>query len=629
MKNVFIVFTLLFIVIPLCFLVLSGGFERVNDPSLEQVVSDTSTPPLPPAQPANPHNNVYFGDLHIHTGLSSDAWLMGVRTMPEDAYVFAKGGTIEHGAGYQIKISRPLDFIAITDHAEYLGMMQHSFPDVPLTERPLKDILQNENKIAITADYLKTTLRVANRYFEPDIIDERLSSAAWQETINTADKHYVPGRFTTFIGYEWSSQPNGANLHRNVIYRGNGSQVPDAPFSSLNSENPQDLLLELQRQNEQGMHVLAIPHNGNLSNGQMYGKRNFYGEPMSESYAALRARYEPIHEVFQVKGSSETHPILSNLDEFANFEIFESNMTAFGATAPPTGSYAREALRMGMEMAADGGVNPYQFGVIGSSDGHNSSSPVEEDSFHGKLPIMDGAASLRMNQALLLPDNQNRAMSWGSGGLAAIWAPENTREALFDAMLRKETFATSGPRITLRFFAGWKFDKQILNDSNAIGTAYRDGVPMGATLPPSSDTAAKPTLYLVALKDPDGANLDRLQVIKLWIDSEGSSHEKVFNVAASDNRQVNDDQPIASVGNSVDVAAATYSNDIGTSTLQTVWHDAEFDPTLPTAYYARALEIPTPRWSTYDAKTLGIEPVEPVTIQERAISSAIWYQPSQ
>jgi hypothetical protein len=361
--------------IPLAALVLAGGLGHVDDPGLERTVS-AKTILQRPARAPNPDRNLYFGDLHIHTAYSTDAYVMGVRTLPSDAYRYARGEAIEHGAGYRIQASRPLDFAAVTDHAEFLGMMRGSNPDLPLQTRKLKDILQHDNRLSITLAYLETTLHIARNYFRPAVIDQGLARTAWLDTVETADSFYEPGRFTTFIGYEWSSQPGGSNLHRNVIYRGDGRQVSAAPYSALDSENPLDLLTEIDRQNQAGIAVMAIPHNGNLSNGLMYTRMDFDGQPMDENLARLRNRYEPLSEIFQVKGSSETHPALSGEDEFADFEIFESNMTAFGEVAPPGGGYARDALRLGMEMAHAGGINPYQFGVIGASDSHNSSSPV-------------------------------------------------------------------------------------------------------------------------------------------------------------------------------------------------------------------------------------------------------------
>lgn len=627
--QILLLFFVVIAVLAFAFLWKDDAFKKVSDPSIQTDYLAKVRHYLQ-ATEANPNRNVYFGDLHIHTSYSSDAYLMGVRTLPEDAYQFARGEVIEHGAGYRIQIARPLDFAAVTDHAEYLGMMRLSKPDVPLETQSLKSILESKNKLQITLDYLKTTLRIARHYFRPFVENASASQTAWQGMIEVAEQYYEPNVFTTFIAYEWSSQPGGNNLHRNVIYRGDANQVPERPFSALDSLNPEDLLRTLEQQNQAGMTVLAIPHNGNLSNGKMYGKEDFDGQPMSEDYGRLRAELEPINEILQVKGASETHPILSNLDEFADFEIFESNMSAFGEVAPPKGSYARDALRTGMEMFHEEGFNPYKFGVIGASDGHNSSSPVEEDKFHGKLPMMDGAASLRMNTALLLPDDQNRASSWGSGGLAGVWAKQNTREALFDAMLAKETYATSGPRMVLRFFAAAQFQAlpgdTPLHDDKVTELAYQQGVPMGSYLL-LREQLESPEFLVWARKDPDGANLDRIQVVKLWVDDEGQSHEKVFDIALSGKRGFDQEGRAEPVGSTVDVANATYDNSIGDEYLEALWQDPEFEPSQQAAYYARVLEIPTPRWSTYDAKRLGIEAPEPVSIQERAISSAIWYLP--
>ncbi len=621
---------LLFIVALLALvLIAAGAFDSVNDPGLGKDSLSGWSGELRRTQ-ENPNNNLYFGDLHIHTSYSSDAYLMGVRTLPEDAYRFAKGQIIEHGAGYRIQISRPLDFAAVTDHSEYLGMMRISKPNLPLEYQSLQSILESKNKLAVTIDYLKITLRIAKHYFKSYVIDEGASETAWKSIIEVAEANNQPGVFTTFIAYEWSSQPGGDNLHRNVIYKGGKDQVPERPFSALDSIDPEDLLKTLEQQNKSGMEVIAIPHNGNLSNGRMYGKEDFSGDPISEEYARLRNELEPINEILQVKGASETHPVLSNLDEFADFEIFESNMSAFGEVAPPKGSYARDALRTGMEMYHDEGFNPYKFGVIGSSDGHNSSSPVEEDRFHGKLPLMDGTASLRMNEALLLPDNQNRATEWGSGGLAAVWARENTRDALFNAMKNKETYATSGTRISLRFFASGSFGElpsERLSDDTVLNVAYEKGVPMGSDLSLSADQV--PEFLLWAEKDPDGADLDRIQIVKMWVDEQGQSHEKVFNVAVSEGREIQTDGSVEPIASTVNEDDLSYDKSSGSPYLQIRWQDPEFLAGQQSAYYARAIEIPTPRWSSYDAKLLGIDPVDPIVIQERAISSAIWYQPVQ
>ena len=613
-------------------LVALSACSRLEDPSLHPAYDEGQAREAVPraGQPANPDGNLYFGDLHIHTSLSTDAYVFGVRSLPEDVYTFARGGAIEHGAGYPIQISRPLDFAAVTDHAEYMGQARQAGLDVPTTQRPLRDLLLNGNAFSITLAWFKSTLFIKNKGFGfgLDERDPEVNRSAWQMTIDAARKYNEPGVFSSFIAYEWSAftGSSSSHIHRNVIYR--GERVSEIPFSYLDSSRPEDLWLFLQRETEAGRDAFAIPHNANLSGGSMYQEVDSSGDPVDETYASLRSRYEPVSEILQIKGSSETHPLLSSLDEFADFElanlVSEAEMDSLDSIK---GSYARDALRLGLEFSHSDGFNPYKFGVIGSSDSHNASSPVEENNYHGKLPMMDGSAGLRTGEAMLLPEGINPVTRWGSGGLAGVWAEENTRAALFDALARKETFATSGPRISVRFFGGWGFEKAVLEAPDAVRRAYAGGVPMGGQLgagPPGGSLG----FVVIAMKDPVGANLDRVQIIKAWVDEEGDSHEKVFDVAASDGRAVDAAAgKLPAVGNTVDIAAATYTNTIGASSLATVWTDPEFDPGQEALYYARVIEIPTPRWSTYDAKTLGIEPMNPKTIQERAITSAIWYKP--
>ncbi|MFQ5415734.1 MAG: DUF3604 domain-containing protein, partial [Myxococcota bacterium] len=446
-----------------------------------------------------------------------------------------------------------------------------------------------------------------------------------QEIIGSAERNNQPGRFTAFIGYEWTSMPNEDNLHRNVIYR--SSAVPDRPFSSLDSDDPRELWRVLEEQRARGIEGIAIPHNGNVSNGRMYGRVAFDGSPFTAAYAETRMRNEPISEIFQVKGQSETHPVLSTEDEFADFEIWDQLMRVVPGRSEPRGSYARDALETGLELSAREGFNPYRFGVIGSSDGHNASSPVEEDRYHGKLPLLDGTAGLRLGESLLIPRSQNRGAQWSAMGLAAVWSEQNTRASLFDAMRRKETYATSGPRIHVRFFGGWDFEPSLLDDAELVSKAYSAGVPMGSTLRPRA-TMGTPRFVVVALKDPIGANLDRVQIVKGWVDSEGMSHERVYDVAASDGRAPNPvTHRVSPLESTVDVARATYANTIGAAQLGVLWSDPDFDPSRESFYYARVIEIPTPRWSTYDAAAMGVAPPEPATLQERAVTSAIWYRP--
>ena len=601
------------------------------DPTLQPEfdAARASAPPPPrSARPRSEERSVFFGDLHIHTRLSLDAYRFGVTAGPEDAYVFAKGGTIEHGAGYPIRLTEPLDFAAVTDHAEFLGMLDGMQTELPLSNGALRETLLKRNRFSASWLFIKTMMGFqppaqGNQGYEGDPVIMR---AAWARTIAAAEKANDPGVFTTFVAYEWSSSsvPDKHNLHRNVIYR--DSRAPEIPFSALDSKDPEDLWDALEAQLESGAEAIAIPHNANVSNGNMWSDLTFEGEPIDARYAARRNRWEPLAEIFQVKGQSETHPALSTEDEFADFEIKERSLNFARTPVEPRGGYAREALLRGLQYQVRAGFDPFDFGVIGSSDGHGASSPIEEDAFHGKLPLMDGTAGIRLGTSTLFPRDELPASEWGSGGVAAIWAEENTRESLFAAMRRRETYATSGTRIRLRFFAGSDYPKDLFERADGIRLAYQKGVAMGSALPVPSN--GSPWLAVWALRDPRGANLDRLQIIKLWVDASGKAHERIFDVAASDGRIPDaETQRVGPVGNTVDVQGARYENTIGASELKVVWQDPAFDPRHATRYYARAIEIPTPRWTTYDARALGIEAPEPTTLQERAVSSAITIRP--
>jgi hypothetical protein len=519
----------------------------------------------------------------------------------------------------------------VTDHAEFLGVARAMAEADPAGHAELRDVLATRSPWRITWNYLRTTFsKMASSETRKEVFGRgdhaSASSSAWREILASAARHDQPGRFTTFVGYEWTSMPNEYNLHRNVIYR--SGRAPEVPFTSLDSENPEDLWRALEEQRQQGFEMIAIPHNGNVSNGLMYDRVTFDGAPLSANYAALRMKNEPISEILQVKGQSETHPLLSSEDEFANFELYDQVMSRSLEFSEPRGSYARDALRRGLEMSQRDGFNPYRFGVIGSSDGHNASSPVEEDRYHGKLPLIDGSVGIRLGESLLIPQDQNRGGQWSAMGLAAVWAEQNTRAALFDAMRRKETYATSGPRIQLRFFGGWSFEDSLIADPAAVEKAYAGGVPMGGTLSARAREGA-PRFLVIALKDPAGAHLDRVQIIKAWVDLSGASHERIYDIAASDGRKPDPaTHRVAPVGNTVNVANATYTNTIGSAQLRALWTDPDFDPTRETFYYARVLEIPTPRWSTFDARRMGVPAPEPTSLQERAISSAIWYEPT-
>ncbi|MCR9104442.1 MAG: DUF3604 domain-containing protein [Gammaproteobacteria bacterium] len=598
----------------------------VEDPSLFPAFDAANATPIPARPPSayNPRGNLYWGDLHVHTSFSTDAYTMGVRATPEDAYRYFKGGEIRHAGGYGIKLKRPLDFAAVTDHAEYLGVLKTVQPELLLNKRSFRDRLLNDSKLWNTAVFARTlgTFDLTG-ILQPGW--EAITRSAWQESHEITERHNDPGRFTSFHGYEWSSMPAGRNLHRNVIYR--SAAVPETPYSSLESQDPRDLWTALEAQRRNGMDNFAIPHNSNLSDGVMYGDAQFSGEPMDAAYAARRMRNEPIGEIFQVKGSSETHPQLSPQDPFAGFEIYDTQLAKSQAVSEPRGGYIRDALRLGIEMSHSEGFNPYRFGVIGSSDGHNASAPVDEDSYHGKLPMLDGSAGVRLRESFFFPEDSPGGKLWSAAGLAAVWAPQNTRDALFDAMLRKETYATSGTRIGVRFYGGWAFPEDLPGHPDRVALAQANGVPMGGKLAPPA--AAAPSFAVWAQRDPDSGNLDRIQIIKGWVDSAGQSQERIYNVAWAGVRGLDADGGLAPVGNTVDVEAATYTNTIGADALATLWTDPDFDPTREAFYYARVIEIPTPRWSTFDAKALGIKAPEPAWLQERAVTSAIWYEPPE
>jgi len=596
------------------------GLGRVDDPSLAPAYDAAKAAPAPSREraPARPEKNVFFGDLHVHTSLSSDAYIFGVRAMPDDAYTYAKGGTIEHGAGYPIRIRRPLDFLAVTDHAEYLGSLRASDADIPTNRIPLRQALLESNRITFTRYWAESVSNVFGA-FRGAYANPAAERAAWGEIIAAAQRHDDPGAFTAFIGYEWSSQ----GIHRNVIY--GSASVPERPFSSVDSQRPQDLWRALEDQNSAGQPVLAIPHNGNESGGRIYPAQPIEALEWTAEEADRRNRIEPITEIYQIKGSSETHPELSPEDRFADFEIID--LPAYrGESGGPAGSYARNALRTGLQLSLDEGWNPYRLGFVGSTDSHNASSPVEESRHHGKLPVLDGSAAIRLGEALLVPNALSPGGTWGGGGLAGVWAQENTRASLFAALQRRETFATSGPRIGVRLFAGWSFDDDDLLDPDLVRRAYREGVPMGGVLP-QRRPGARPRLLVWADMDPASAQLDRIQIIKGSIDETGRSYERVFDVAASGARR-RDPQTgqFPPVGNTVDVANATWTNTIGAAHLEALWIDEEFDSERDAFYYVRVLEIPTPRRSTYDAKLLGIDAPAPTTIQERAATSAVWYE---
>lgn len=613
-------------------LAMVGACEPIRDPSIERGSDENPVTAYPAVavRPANPMRNLFWGDLHIHTALSSDAFTMGVRALPPDVYRFARGLTIEHGVGFPLTNRRPLDFAAVTDHAEYLGQARLAGLDIPTTRQPLQQLLSEGSRLDVTRAWVETMALMREHGFKLTLpgVDPAVNATAWRAIVDAAEQYNEPGVFTTFIGWEWSADGGdvSVHLHRNVIY--GDSQVPELPFSSLDGPTPPDLWTFLRQERRLGRAVLAIPHNGNLSQGGMYQLEDDAGRLQPALAPPDRSALEPLSEILQIKGASETHPLLSSLDEFAGFEIANAVPGREATLETAAGSYARDALRRGISTVHRAGFNPLAFGVIGASDSHNASSPAEEGSYTGKLPMMDGSAGLRTGKAGFALEYLTPAPSWGSGGLAGVWAEENTRASIFAALQRRETFATSGPRIFLRMFGGWELTPDMATAVDGIVRADRAGAPMGSRLPVRPGARA-PGFVVFAARDALGANLDRLQIIKGWVDTQGVSHERIIDVSWSEGRSIDPATGrLESVGNTVNVASSTYDNTIGAPTLSGWWQDDDFDPDRPAFYYARVLEIPTPRWSTYDARDLGIEPRAPVSIQERAIGSALWYEPA-
>ncbi|MFI2811843.1 DUF3604 domain-containing protein [Microbulbifer sp. JSM ZJ756] len=590
--------------------------ERDGDAAAGNVTGDIAT-------------DVYFGNFHVHTSYSFDAVTNGATTTPDDAYRWAKGEAISAGTlGGELQIERPLDFYSVSDHAEYLGVFKKMYdPESPASKLPIaKEITSDDTKVAFDA-YARVLDSMQPGNSDPALSDPSITKPIWQEMVETADRHYKPGKFTTFPAFEWTSNPDKLNLHRVVVFR-TSEGVPDMPYSALDSDDPRDLWKWMAKMREGGATLFAIPHNGNASDGLMFPVA-LDGEPLTADYIETRVRNEPVYEVSQIKGTSETHPELAPNDEFAGFEIWDYTLSSTRVERPKNkkGSYARQAYLDGLAMAAKGRGNPYVFGLIGDSDTHNSAATIEEDNYTGKFGI-ESKAEHRLDGPVPGDEvNNQRVREFSSGGLAAVWAPENTREAIWDAIKRKETYATSGTRMQVRFFGGWDYDKDSMQGDWARA-AYEKGVPMGGNLEPGSDDR-KPVFLVQAMKDSAGANLDRIQIIKGWVDKDGKQHKKIYDVALSGDRKPGSDGKVPPVGNTVNVEKATYTNDIGSGQLSAVWTDEEFDPAQHAFYYARVIEIPTPRWSTYDAAKLGREPPDslPETIQERAWTSPIWYSP--
>ena len=583
----------------------------------------------------NAVKNVYFGEQHLHTRNSFDAFTVGVTATWEDAYRFARGEEVELSTtGEKIKRRTPYDFVAITDHAEYYGVLKDLVdPASPLSKSDLAKQLAKGRKDPESAKAAVTKLigtLVTNTPI-PEYVTPNLRMSNWDRFVKTADKYNEPGEFTTLYAFEWTSIPNGSNMHRNVFFK---DKPPAVPFSAFDSIFPEDLWTYLEIQRNQGIDTFAIPHNSNVSNGWMFSERKFLAGPIDERFANRQASNEPLFEMAQTKGTSETHPIVSPNDEFSDFEPF-NNMISLGLPATKdAGSFYRTGLAVGMKLEKKLGHNPYKMGAVAGADVHSGYSGNEEWDWKGAHGTQDDTPEKRLNPKPNASGENGFTVS--SAGTTAVWAEENTREAIFDAMQRKETYGTSGTLIRLRFFGGWVLPKGITENKDFVKKSYAAGVPMGQDLPshPAKDLAKAPSFVVWATKDPESGNLDRIQIVKVWSNpTNGYPMEKIYNIAwgDADKRKLNPSTgKLPPVGNTVDIKSATYTNDIGDSHLSAEWTDPEFDPTVSAAYYVRVLEIPTPRWSTYDAKRLGASPPKgvPPTIQERAWSSPIWYTPS-
>jgi hypothetical protein len=594
-----------------------------------QALSETVGEPGRDSGKPNPLKNVYFGEQHLHTTNSPDAFVVGVRQSWDEAYQWAQGKEVKLStSGETIKKRTPYDFVAITDHAEYFGIMPSLIdPKDPLFKTDLAKKLRDKNADPRDPDSAINQILRSLVTGKPmtEFVSVELQSSNWKRYTDTANKYNEPGKFTTLIAYEWTSIPNGRNMHRNVFFR--DDKGPVVPFTAFDSIYPEDLWTFLEIQRNQGTENFAIPHNGNLSDGWMFSPNKFLGGPMDARYAARQQANEPLTEIIQTKGSSDTHPLFSPNDEFADFEI-QQNMINVGQTGQMKYGYFRQALADGMVLEDKLGTNPFKYGVASGADAHSGYSNNEEFNFHGSHGVLDDTPQKRLDPTPNASGATNIVM--GSGGTTAVWAEENTREAIFDAMKRKEAYGTSGTMIRLRFFGGWELPAGITEDKAFVKKAYAAGVPMGQDLPEKAGDA--PTFAVWAQKDPESGNLDRVQIIKVYVNKWGLPAEKIYDVAWSDDRRPDPKTgKLPPVGNTVDVSKASYKNTIGDTQLKAVWTDPEFDPMKRAAYYVRVLEIPTPRWTTYDAAKLGVQPPANVaaTIQERAWSSPIWYTPEK
>ena len=618
----------------------------------QDAINPDGLPDVIPGRPYSPYadrafpENVYFGDTHVHTGLSADAGGGGTILMPRDSYRFARGEQVTSNTGQPVKLSRPFDFYMITDHSDGMGLItdiKNGAPNI-LADPMGKDLNARFAQGGQTA--LRAAQELTDTFAQGDIPDalnyqpgNPSYRRVWDDIMAAAEEFNEPGVFTTFIAYEWTSLVSGNNLHRNVIFRDGperaGQIVPYSTTPPIGSRDPKDLWKWLQNYEDMtGGDVTAIPHNGNLSNGMMFAMRDNFadGAPFDQEYAEARQKWERLYESNQIKGDGEAHPFLSPEDEFADFETWDyGNLDASGrkTTDMLAAEYVRSGLQRGLILEGELGTNPFKFGLVGAADTHTGLSTPESDNFFGKFTVYEPSPERATHTSRTYVDDGTPALySWQyiPSGLTAVWAESNTRGAIFDAMERREAYATTGSRIRLRFFGGWDFEADDAQRRDLALVGYTKGVPMGADLPAGEGS---PEFLVYALRDPMGANLDRVQIIKGWIDADGNPQERVHDVAWSDKRQPGADGKLPPVGDTVDLSIPSWTNTIGASELGAVWTDPDFDPKESAFYYARVLEIPTPRWVVYDAFRYGIEiPEGAETIhQERAYTSPIWYTP--
>ncbi len=580
----------------------------------------------------------YFGDTHVHTGWSGDAGLDGAITTPEDAFRLASGEEVTSNTGQKVKLRRPLDWMVITDHSDGMGTINEIRAGNPeMISDPFMKSMYEAMKAGDEAEQKRLTLelidRQSNGKLPKQILDPKWMISAWEKTTATADKYDAPGRFTAMIGYEWTVNAGGGNnLHRNIIYRDGAALAKQVlPLTTFVTQDPEKLWEWMaEYEAKTGGKLLAIPHNGNLSNGRMFEETRFDGTPMTLEYAQNRQRWERLFELTQVKGQSESHPSLSPSDEFASWDLWDTG-NLNGVLKQPgqiRTEYWREALKIGLRLESTLGANPFKYGAESGTDTHTGLPTADEDNFWGKFKSVEPGPN-RWKPVVTGGDGRGGHKGWeqAASGYTGVWATANTRAAIWDAMQRRETFSTTGPRMSVRFFGS--FDFAPADTGDLVKTGYAKGVPMGSDLK-AAPSGKSPTFLIAAMKDPEGANLDRVQVIKGWLGPDGKTQEKIYDVKWSGDRKPGANGKLPPVGNTVSLTDATYTNSIGAPELITAWTDPDFDPKLRAVYYVRVLEIPTPRWTAYDVVRFKSKmPAEvPMTFQERAFTSPIWYTPA-